>query len=463
MFARPVHKRLSWLLFAVTLTCALITGSRLNAEQKPAQLHSDNGQIIVESPDVQLTAAVLATATDTRKRLVPLLGIPPTGNSFIYIRVLPAEADKEWPLPHLAAMLRGDQLDFSIVLRVPGPHVTEEFVRCVTSVCLYEKIISNNTTFREGENLPALPLWLSEGTLQILLSGENRDWERVVARAKKNQKAPTLETVLQWSDLSTDSVERLWQQAFSYYLVSSLTRPGAARDTFQEWLMTADSNPAKAYAVPPSMMADEFAWRAQLERSIDRTRDLIYSWDVSADELDKAMSITLPAVGKKEEVTTTIDALNPYKNRPDLAEVVKEKIAQLTELQARSNLFWQPTLTYYNTALMTLINLRPAPKPNNTPSSRGTKDFGLDNVPAKATYTDLIALAKKSRMEMEKQHDLINDYLNWVVVTKAAGEQGSRFASYYELHRKLEDFRPGPKNTLGRNVLRIERASSTTR
>ncbi len=433
------------------------------AENKPQQLRSDDGQIIVESPDVQLTAAVLATAADTRKRLTPILGLAPTGTSYFYVRVIPADPNKEWPQPYLAAMLRGDQLDFSIVLRVPGPRVTEEFARCVTLVCLYEKIVSNNTSFHEGDSLPALPLWLSEGTFQVLLSGENRDWERVVSRAKKNHKAPSLETVLRWNELSSDSIERLWQQAFSYYLVSSLTRPGAPREAFQQWLLTTDSSPEKNYTIPPSsLMGDEFAWRAQLQRSIDRSRDLIFSWDVTADELDKAMSITLPASGKKEEINTTIDELKSYKGHPELVETVKTKITELTELQARSNIFWQPTLGYYNAALMSLINMRPPPKPAGSKPSRGTKDFGADAIPAKADYTDLIALARQARASNEKQHELLSDYLNWVVVTKAAGEQGSTFASYYELHRKLEDFRPGPKNALGHNVLKIERAAAAT-
>lgn len=463
MFLFSSHQRLSWLPIAVAYLCAWMSQTGLRAEPKLEQLRSDNGQILVESPDVQLTSAVLATATDTRKRLAPLLGLPPTGTSYFYIRVLSAEPGKEWPQPYLAAMLRGDQLDFSIVLRVPGPRVTEEFARCVTLACLYEKIISNNTSFREGDSLPALPLWLSEGMFQVLLSGENRDWERVVSRAKKNHKAPTLETVLHWNELSSDSIERMWQQAFSYYLVSSLTRSGSPREAFQQWLLTADSDPAKAYTIPPSLMGDEFAWRAQLERSIDRSRDLIFSWEVSADELDKAMNITLPASGKKEEITTTIDALKSYKGHPELVETVKDKITQLTELQARSNIFWQPTLGYYNAALMSLINMRPPPKPAGATPSRGTKDFGNDNIPAKADYTDLITLARQARASNEKQHELLSDYLNWVVVTKAAGEQGSTFASYYELHRKLEDFRPGPKNTLGHNVLKIERAASTER
>lgn len=475
-----LQMRLPLLLLAVTAAYPMLLPVAATGAPKLEQLRSDNGQIVVESPDIQLSGAVLATATDTRKALAALLGLPPTGNSYLYVRVLPTEPGKDWPLPAFGAILRGNQLDFSIVLHVPGPRAPEEFIRAMTQFCLYEKILSNNDSFHVGQTLPQLPLWLSEGVMQVFLSevdagwskrwlvrpewplvmpdASYRDWARVVTRAKAIHKAPTLQTILGWNDLSDDSVERLWQQAFSYYLVTSLTKPGEPRDAFQKWLITSDST-GDSLRLPASLMADEFAWRSQLERSIDRSRDLIFSWDVSREELDRAMPITIPASGKQDEITTTIDALGPYKKHPSLPAAIQDKVAQLTEIQARSSLLWQPTLSYYNAALLTLVNIRPPTKASPTGTSRGTKDFSADSIPAKADYNDLIALAQQSREAMEKQHTLVADYLNWVVVTKSAQEQGSTFASYYELHRKLDEFRPGG-NTIRQNVLRIESAST---
>lgn len=430
------------------------------AEERLDQLRSEDGQIVVETNDVQLASAVLSATVETRKKLATILGLPATGTNRIFVRALPSAPDKEWQPPYMGALLHKEGLDFSIVLYVPGPRVMEEFVRTLTQVCLYEKILSNNATFRAGDTLPLLPLWLSEGTLQVLLTGDNRDWEKVVSRAKKLHKAPTLETVTQWQELSSDSIERMWQQAFSYYLVASLSRPGTARLAFQQWLVSADTTPGQPFSSLAALMPDEFAWRAQLEHSVDRSRDMIYSWEETADELDRAMSITLYGSGKEKDVTTTIDSLKPYKNHSGLLEAVKGKVSDLTDLQLRSSVLWQPTLSCYSSALMAIGNLKPPPKPPGPVATRGSKSSSPELAPQRAEYAELIALGKSYREQIQKQHELVGDYINWVVVTKSLGEQGSTFASYYELHKKLNDFQPRQKDRIGRTVLKIENASN---
>lgn len=427
---------------------------------KLEETHSQEGQIVVESPDLLLSETALNIAIENRKKLEPLLGLPPVGVNHILIRILPADPKKDWPQPFITALLRNGQLDFSIQLRVPGPNVTEEFIRALTSVCLYEKVLANNQSFQAGKTLPLLPLWLAEGTLQQILSSGDRNWEKVVNRAKKVHKAPSLETVTKWEDLSGDSIERMWQQAFTYYLVASITKPGPSREAFQQWLQKADTEGRAPFDTYPPSMPDEFAWRAQLERSSERTSDLLYTWEETREKLGPALEIILPAKGSEKEVRTTIDSLKPYQKHPGLADVATVKLAVLTELQARSTAPWQPVLNVYRAALMSVANIQtPTPKSEVIPS-RGTKTPSIETLQKGATYAELITLARKLTAEVEKQHSLVEDYLNWVVVTKSAGEQGSAFAAYYTLQKKLNDFQPRKTDKMSRNILRIENASS---
>lgn len=429
--------------------------------ETPAQMEtmqSEDGQIIVESPDLLLCQTALTMTVDNRKKLEPLLGLPRAGANHITVRILPSEPGKDWPLPFIAAYLRGGQLDFSITLRVPGPNVTEEFLRALTQVCIYEKIVSNNASFQTGKTLPLLPLWLAEGTLQQILSDDDRNWERVVSRAKKIKKAPTLETVLKWEDLSTDSIERLWQQAFTYYLVASITRPGPGRDAFQQWLQNADATESAPFGSLPPSMPDEFAWRAQLERSTERTRDLLYTWEETEEKLAQSFSITLAASGTEKDVQTTIDSLKRYQKHPGLVSAAQAKLTELTDLQLRSIAVWQPPLTAYRASLMSVAHLKPSVPKSELAPSRGSKVATAEALQQGADYTDLVTLAKKLTDQVVKQHAQVEDYLNWVVVTKSVGEQGSAFASYYALQQKLNAFQPRKTDKMSRNILRIESA-----
>lgn len=438
------------------------------ALDKMEQAQNDTGRIVVDSPDLIVANSVLQLTEDTQRALAPVLGLTDKDTSHLTIQALPAEEGKPWPLPLVSAALREDHLDFSLVLRYPGPHLTEEYLRSLTEIFLYQKILaSQSRTFHAGEALPPLPIWLSEGTLQLCLQilitreyagnfSSSRDWDHVVRHALDQHKAPTLDTVMKWSDLSSYTLERLWQQAFSYYLVSSITRPGPPREAFQQWLGKAASQQPTPFASLAPVMSDEFAWRAQLHRSDERSRDIVYSWDETVEELNKALSITIVIPGKNQGITTTIDALKPYKTNLGFIEAVQNKISDLTEIDLRANHFWHPVLGAYRGALMTLANLNPADLPKNLPLTRGSKDFDSQHIALQADYPDYIAYAKRYTEQLLKLHDQVSDYLNWVVVTKSANEQGSQFSSYYELQKKLAEFQPRQKDTITHNVLKIE-------
>lgn len=438
------------------LLCLAAGGMLARGAGKMERVNDDSGQITVLSPDLLVADSIMQFAADARKKLTPILGLKTPDASHITIQTLPAEKGKPWPLPSIGVVLRGGHLDFSITLRVPGPHATEEFLRVFTEVCLYQKIVSDSHSFHAGDSLPALPLWLSEGTLQILLSEENRDWRLVIDRARKTNKAPTLDAVMAWQDLSSETLERMWQQAFSYCLVSSLTRPGS-REGFQQWLTTADSQKPVPFSSVSALLADEFAWRAQLERTGGGSREILYSWEETANALNKAMPITLLATGSEKEVTTTIDALDPYKTHPGLAAAVNDKLTELTDIDLKASFLWHQPIACYRAALMTIAHITPPPELQKTLPGRGSKNFGKHDIPVKADYADYVSAASEQVALIQKLHEQVNDYLNWVVVTKSAGEQGSAFASYYELQKKLGDFQPRQKDNLSRAILKIEK------
>jgi hypothetical protein len=446
------------------------------------QVKDESGQFIVSSTDLAVASSIADLSADARKKLVPILGLPTPWKNRIFILILPSEPDKTWPLPVTTAALQGGLLNFTITLRVPGPNATEEFLRSLSQVFLYEKIVLNKTQFKTGTTLPALPFWLQEGTLQLLVTLQNRDWDQqinrrgniptwlssgsnkfaltlesrdwdlVVSRAKQTGKAPTLEKILSWQELPNDPIERLWQQAFTYYLVSSLTRSNDTRDSFQSWLASADTQ-KPPFASITTLLPDEFAWRAQLERATDRSYYVVYTWHQTETQVHKAMYITLLGSDKDKDIDTTIDQIKPYRNHPNFREAVSNKINELTDIELRANFLWRPVVNYYRNALLLLANIKVPPQNKDAQPARATKSFDAPAIPAKADYDDCIAAAKNYEQQLVKRYEEINDYLNWVVVTRSVDEQISALAPYYQVEKNLKDFQPRQKDRVIRDVL----------
>jgi hypothetical protein len=259
--------------------------------------------------------------------------------------------------------------------------------------------------------------------------GHNR--ESIVRRAVQSQTAPTLAEVTSWHELSDDRLLGLWQRAFCYYLVDSLTRRGARRDDFQQWLAGfSGASPSPAQFHFPT----ETAWQGELAEATGRSRDIVYTWAETSDELTAAEIITFAASKDAKVQTCTLDTVASFPRSQAVLEALQERNLVLTELELRAHPSWHSILELYRSALTALVNNKPDQ--------------------AKTLFQE----AHRERIAEAAYHQKLLDYINWFEVTKDDSDSTSRFSTYFSTAGEMEKVEADPAhpNPIRASLLQIE-------
>ncbi|PTY00859.1 hypothetical protein DB346_14715 [Verrucomicrobia bacterium LW23] len=218
----------------------------------PAEWHrkeSVDRQFMVESQDTRANLLLMEAAEEFHGKAQAFLDLPKPWRHRVYIQANKIDDISEYRPAVIAAGLSRGLLQFKVAMWYPAPQAKEELLRALATIFIYEKLLSARSTWQQGEVLPPLPLWLTEGVLQNLLDGSHRQFYQIVNHGYSNSRAPKLETIAAWTSLSDDPVYRIWQQAFSYYLVNMIHK-GHMQGTLPDWLAAgANLSPA---AAPPS-------------------------------------------------------------------------------------------------------------------------------------------------------------------------------------------------------------------
>ena len=233
--------------------------------------------------------------------------------------------------------------------------------------------------------------------------------------------------------MADDRLLNLWQRAFCYYLVESLTHPQARLLDFQGWLasITGPDATTAAYLFPTEM-----GWQRELLDAPHRDRALVYTWDESAAELTAAQTLALPK-GKHSDDTRlcTIETVATFPRTKELDQAVNDKIRDLTALELRVHPSWQPVIELYRLGLTALLR-----DPNPQRASQYLHEARV----GRAT-------------EMAYRQNLV-DYVNWYEVTQNQPIERSHFHDYFRVARELDQIEPDPAhpNPLRADLLKVE-------
>ena len=278
-----------------------------------------------------------------------------------------------------------------------------------------------------------VPFWLVEGLREWLNDDPEHNREDIVKRAVQNQFAPTLAEVTGWHELSDDRLLGLWQRAFCYYLVDSLTQQGPRRNDFQQWLASfSGPNPSPVQFHLPL----ESAWQSELADATKRSRAVSYaSWEETLSELTAAETITFAASKEAKVQTCTLDTVATLPRDPALLEALRERVFLLTELELRAHPSWHSILELYRSALTALV---------------------ADHNPDQAKR--LLEEAHDQQIDETAHHQKLLDYLNWFEVTKDCDDNTSRFEAYFTTAKEMERIEADPAhpNPIRANLLQIE-------
>jgi hypothetical protein len=420
------------------LSLLLAALSPLARAEAPASGHAATAvsdyypQVACTGTDPLANADVLQLATDTREQLAPILQL---GNKWRFpVHIILVEPDDP-----LAARIHDERsevtaADKTMTLTAACPSTDPEaksFIqRQFVTALLWEKLFSQSTSFDTHTRLDVVPLWLIEGLNETLIEDPSRSREEVVRRAALAHRAPSLEEITGWQEISEDRLLGLYQRAFCYYLVNSLIHHGAQRADFQAWLDKASvSGPASAQLLFPT----EAGWQRQLLDAPERSHDLVYTWDESVNALAAAETIAVSAKKADDTRICTLDTVAALPRDDDLIAALQKKVFDLTALELRAHPSWRPILALYRFGLTALISGH------------------LDQA------KNYIRQAQQQRTAEIAAHQKLIDYVNWFEVTRDyAG--ASRFENYFTTAKSLETAQGDPDhpNAIRTHVLQVE-------
>jgi hypothetical protein len=391
-------------------------------------------QVACTTSDMVASADTLQLAEDARDRLAPLLDLGSTWRFPVDIHILTPDDPLSAKVNHEASAVfaQGTTMKIEAVLPSSDPEAREFIQRQFVKALLWEKFFAATKTFDRQTQLDVVPVWLVEGLREYLNDDPEHNRESVVRRCVQNQSAPTLNEVTHWQELSDDQLLGMWQRSFCYYLVDSLTRQGAQRDDFQQWLA--------GFSSPSSTSAQlhfptEEAWQRELADATSRSHDVVYTWDETASEWAADETVTYASSRDGKVQTCTIDDVLTLPHDPIVVEALQERIFVLTQLELRAHPGWHSILELYRSALTALVH-------------------DSDSVKA----GKLLSEARRERMDETAYHQKLLDYVNWFEVTKDYGDTTSPFRSYFTTAQELERAQADPAhpNPIRASLLQIE-------
>ncbi len=430
-------------LFLPLAACALLApwawgqdddGITSPTSNDPSTLASSTyPQVSCTGTNAQAVADVVQLANDTRDGLSSILKLGPVWRYPVHITLVDPVPGQKPPREAVSASTDGKTLRVEAALPSNDPLARAFIQRQFVNALLWEKFFKPDVTFTAQTRLDAVPLWLVEGLRESLNDDPDRNREEIVKRAALANRAPTLAEVTGWKDLSRDRLLGLWQSAFCYYLVESLTHPQNRLANFQGWLNSATSaNPSSAMLLFPT----EMGWQRELREASSRSKSWIYSWDESAAALTAAETLALPKEKGHDDVRLcTLETIDKVPLTKTVDAVINQKIAELTSLQFRVHPSWQPIVELYRFGLAALAR---------------------DNDPKRAA--DYIHQAHVRRAAEMDLHAKLVDYTNWFEVTQNLPSTASPFRSYFQTAQELDRAQGDPNrpNPIRADLLKVE-------
>ena len=391
-------------------------------------------QVTCTTSDVMACDETLQMADATQDQLQALLQLGPTWRFPVNVHILTPDDPLTAKINREASatFAEGDSMRIQVVVPIDDPD-RDAFVQYqFVTALLWEKFFATTKQFDTNTKLDSVPIWLAVGLREWLDDDPEHNRERIVRRAVQTKRAPTLDEVTSWKELSKDRLMNLWQRAFCYYLVDSLIKTPARRQDFQQWLSSyAGNSPQPAGELFPT----ERDWQLEIADATQRSRAIVYSWDETVAEMTSADVIAIP--GKKDSDTqvTTIQAVLSLPRTPGLMTSLQKKIYELTELELRAHVSWRPIIALYRFALT---------------------DLAQDSHPQKAQQ--LLAQAQAMRAAEMDKHQKLVDYMNWFEVTKDYMGNSSRFNVFFSAAQQIDQAEADPVHTdpIRANLVHIE-------
>ncbi len=406
---------------AILLSGCLFLGAgcRLEAETRP-QLRrvyvQPSGDYPIEARSVDSSAAadLLQTAESSYAVFLERMGLPRLENFKLVLEWSDApqkyKPDAFDSFPRRMGLDVGD-LRFRIATQGPLQAQREQIFR-TCMICYLQSLELQGKLPADPQTVPDPPLWLSEGLTQLALKSREETFDAIVRRYQRLDRMPPLKTVQGWRELSDNSLEARWQQAFAYGLVRSLTTAAADKQTLVLWLTSDARNSSKPFLDPNQRNE---AWWKESDGTAKRSF-WFYDWDTTVAALTEALQVGLTAKDEKESRILSISNL-PEPSQVVSTEPLSRKLEELTLLETRAHAAWVPVIEMYRAAVAAWLQ------------------------PDLRSYRKAIARADAMEKGIGGYMRQVRDYLDYVMVNYPVDTGESEYADYREMIVSLENSR----------------------
>ena len=387
------------------------------AKPQPRRIYvqdSDTYPVESRSPDPVVGGALLKAAEDSCQMFLNTMELNELEN-FSLILEWDDTPQKQKPesfdsFPRKARM-DGGKLSFRIQLQGTVPEQLEQIYRsCMT--CYLQSLGFQNGIPEKMRVLPEPPLWISEGLTQMMMKSRHDTYFDIVRRYRRLERLPELKTVQGWTELSGNSMEARWQQAFCYWLLKQAVQQPAEKRTLVLWLSAGERAPSAMYL--EANRRTEGWWQ---ESAVAPSRSFsFYDWDTTLASLAEVLQVGLTAKGETESRVLSLAKL-PDPTLVISTSPVRAKLDDLALLEVRAHVIWAPVIALYRAATTAWLE----------------SDI--------KTYQSRVDRTLVMEREISEYMKRVRDYLDYATVNYPADNGLSEYASYRDMVHSLENSR----------------------
>lgn len=388
---------------------------------------SFSGNYIVEAPEREEGQRWVEYLEGIRSRASAQMGLEAFAEHRVLVRLtstLPA-GDKM----HFHAQVSDGKLDFYLKLLDPIDRPT--FLKQLARIFIYEKILPKNKIWKNGEVLPEIPLWLVEGITQeldpSLLDFESIDL--IIRRREQLKSHPSLKIIIDWKELSLNSLEAAFQRSYCY--------------AFYSWNFHSGIEPEKVWSTLGDhflgwMTADREEMEGRWERylkSFRSKKELFLSWEETEKQFKELMEI--PILNEAENELVQWDDLRRIKDFTALRTAINLRQQELMVFETQANFSWRSVIFHYRSALGYLESeLQPKVEKKSGFSSRPVNSMTLSPPMKKVTYEQMVALVKEELSAVKVRSQRTTEYLDWFTVNSLSNREVFPFEEYFQTAEK---------------------------
>ena len=408
-------------IFGILFMHGSLSGESFVREQ------SLNGTFIVESFEKEQSQKWINFLEELRAKAALKLGLQGLSDHRLLVRISPDSESLD--RVRFYAKVSHGKLDF--YLKIVDLTERPELLRALSRVFIYERILPPGKEWKSGEVLPEIPFWMLEGLAQSLdpsiLNLETID--QIIRRMEQVNKFPTLKQVISWNELSPHKLDAYFQRSFCYALFA--------------WNFLGDSHADKRWSL---FSEDLNRWIIGNEEEMEgrwilflkhfrAKKEFFMSWEQTERAVEKLFVFQIPVQMTEgaEMQFVQWDALEGHQKSQVFLNEISQRKEELLLLEAQAHFAWRAFLFYYRTALQFLSNeLEAKVEMKSHYSSRKVNSTSLSASLNKATYQEMIKVAKQELSGIKIRSEKTTEYLDWFLVNHSSQQESFKFEEYYQ-------------------------------